>query len=75
VITWKCDRGHRFDSDLFTGCLMQRSARCVLASSVHISALKLVYTTPPDVDVVKDEPLSVLISIFRNTSGDEWRKC
>jgi hypothetical protein len=57
------------------GCLiMQRKAQGVLASSVHIFALKLVYTTPPDVDLVEDERLSVLISIFRNTSGDEWRK-
>jgi hypothetical protein len=46
----------------------------VLASSVHIFALKLVYPTPPDVDLVEDERLSVLLSIFHNTSGDEWRK-
>lgn len=56
------------------GSLLQRKAQRVLASNVHISALKLVYPTPPDVDLVEDERLSVLISIFRNTFGVEWRK-
>jgi hypothetical protein len=53
---------------------MQRNARGVLASNDHISALKLVYKAPPDVDLVENERLSVLTSIFHHTSGNEWRK-
>ncbi|GAQ87693.1 hypothetical protein KFL_003700130 [Klebsormidium nitens] len=45
-----------------------------LARSHRVSALKLVFADQLAVELVNSEPLTVLTTIFQNTSGEQWRR-